>query len=897
MIRLRSVQFENMARYADAIAATREGVAMFGVVFPDDEAGKLRALDAQIEAIDRLRGERPIAALELLPRMADPQIRIVASMLTDIWSAAYIVGDPTLARLISATLVRLSLEHGNVEESAYGYVTHAITVGAIRGDCAQAYDYGCLALAVNARFDDTSRRAKIYQQFHAHVNFWCRPFDSCAAYAREACRSGLESGDFLYAAYGAGTEPWAAMPATQDLARFERDHEPSIALIERLKNRGFADSVRVLVNWSRALQGRTDSPLSLSDDSLDEAAYLEAYRDSPFFTTIHAIAKLHLASLLGTRADALAAARHAGANVHHVPGTVWPVIFAFWNAMALAASDGADDPRAELREAQRYFEALAVHCEQNFGAQALLLGAELARIEGRVDEAVARYEQAVEFADARPLLPFVALAHERCGALLVGVGRRALGRMHLAQARAAYAHWGAHAKVDAMRRQYAEQPVEPALGGEGGRAASAADGERVQAIPQPEGVDAGADADGGLDLFSVVKAAQAIAAETEVQGLLERLMRIAIENAGAQCGALVLESEAGPIVHAVDAQGSALATQAVPLESATTVPIGLVNYVRRTAASVVLAQAEADERHGADPYFEANRPRSVICVAAQHQGRLVAVLYLENRRVEGAFTAGRVQVLQSLATQAAIALENARLRRELEAENSYLRRDLIANVSHDLRTPLVSIRGYLEMLASKGEAIDPQLRRSYLDTAVRQSEHLGTLIDELFELAKLDFKGVTLQCEPFQLADLASDVLQKFQLIADGKHVRLELDASRHLPAVDADLSLVERVFDNLIGNALKHTPPGGCVRLQLDEQPGGVQASVLDDGAGIAAADLPHIFDRFYRAGVAAGTGLGLAITRRILELHGCTIEAHSSAQGSRFVFTLPFAAGSSAS
>lgn len=900
VLRLRSVQYENLGRYAESIATTREGVAMFGVVLPADESAKLRALDDEIDTIERLRGARSIAALAELARMTDPRVRIVASMLTDIWSAAYIVGDSTLARLISATLVRLSLEHGNVEESAYGYVTHAITVGAVRGDHAQAYEYGRLALAVNAAFGDTRRRAKIYQQFHAHVNFWCRPFGSCAAYAREACRSGLDSGDFLYAAYGAGTAPWADMAATQDLARFEREHEPSIALIERLKARGFADSVRLLVNWSRALQGRTAAPLSLADASFDEAAYLASYRDNPFFTTIHAIARLQLCALLGEPADALAAARRAGANVHHVPGTVWPVIFDFWNALVLAQHIDVEADAAEraarldeVRAAQRRFEGVCTHCEQNYRCQALLLAAELARLEGRTADAVAACEQAIEFAAAHPLLPFAALAHERCGRLLADSGRRALARLHLVQAQACYARWGAHAKVDAMRRQHA---LLAAGDGDADREGDARDprderDERDERDPsRPPGTAPAARVD-GLDLFSVVKAAQAIAAETEVGGLLARLMRIAIENAGAERGALVLESPQGPQVHAFEALDAAAAAEPVALDAARSVPAGIVNYVRRTAASVVLARADIDERHAADPYIVRCRPRSVVCVAAQHQGRLVGVLYLENRHVDGAFTAERTRVLQSLAAQAAIALENARLRRELEAENSYLRRDLIANVSHDLRTPLVSIRGYLEVLAARGDTLEPAQRRSYLDTAVRQSEHLGTLIDELFELAKLDFKGVTLQREAFQLAELAGDVLQKFELVAAGQQIALELDAPHELPLVDADLSLVERVFDNLIGNALKHTAAGGRVRLELRGVAGGegVEAAVVDDGAGIAEADLPHVFDRFYRAGNQSGAGLGLAITRRILDLHGCTIDVQSSAAGSRFRFVLP--------
>jgi len=297
------------------------------------------------------------------------------------------------------------------------------------------------------------------------------------------------------------------------------------------------------------------------------------------------------------------------------------------------------------------------------------------------------------------------------------------------------------------------------------------------------------------------------------------------------------------------------------------------------------------------------------------------VLYLENRRVEGVFTVDRAQVLRILSTQAAISLENARLfagqrreiaereqaqaqlaaaladvqqlRADLEAENSYLRRDLIANVSHDLRTPLVSIRGYLEVLATKGETLNATQRRNYLDTAVRQSEHLGTLIDELFELAKLDFKGVTLQREPFHLGELASDVRQKFQLIAEGRKVTLELVVDAALPLVHADISLMERVFDNLIGNALKYTPEGGKVEVSLTARDQLVWVCVSDSGVGIASSDLPFIFDRFYRAAGertrTTGAGLGLAITKRILDLHDARIEVLNQHRGTCFRFCLP--------
>jgi predicted ATPase len=233
---LRMVQYENMARYAEALASAREGLALFGVFFPEAARDKQTALDREIEAIQSRLAGRRIASLIELPVMTDPEMRIVMSMLTDIWASTYILGDAVLARLISAIMVHLSLRHGNLAESAYGYVTHAITVGPVRGDYQSAHEFGRLALQVNERFNDTRRRAKIYQQFHAHVALWRQPMHTCMAYAREACRSGLEAGDFLYAAYGAATETWPAIFCTQDLAQFLRDYTPSLALIRKLKN-------------------------------------------------------------------------------------------------------------------------------------------------------------------------------------------------------------------------------------------------------------------------------------------------------------------------------------------------------------------------------------------------------------------------------------------------------------------------------------------------------------------------------------------------------------------------------------------------------------------------------------------------------------------------------------
>jgi signal transduction histidine kinase len=219
------------------------------------------------------------------------------------------------------------------------------------------------------------------------------------------------------------------------------------------------------------------------------------------------------------------------------------------------------------------------------------------------------------------------------------------------------------------------------------------------------------------------------------------------------------------------------------------------------------------------------------------------------------------------------------------------RRELVANVSHDLRTPLASLRGYLDTLLLKEGTLTKEEQRRFLEIASRHSERLGRLVDELFELAKLDAQVTPLRAEPFSMPELVQDVVQKFQLRAEKAGVQLAAEFLHELPLVDGDIALMERVLENLIENAIRYTPAGGRVTVALVAEEGKVVVRVSDTGRGIAEESLPHIFDRFYRGDDSSGggAGLGLAIARRILELHGATLTAQSAVgKGTVFSFAV---------
>jgi predicted ATPase len=654
---LRIVLFENLSRWDDAIRSGLDGLALFGIVFPEDVAGKEALLEREVEAAERARGGRTISSLVDLPAMTDPHMSLAMRILTHLWAPVYISGDHVMARIISVTMVRLSLTHGNTADSAYGYVTHAITVGPVRGEYAAAYEWGGLALAVNDRFDDRRLRAKIHQQFQAHVNPWRRPFETCVPHAREAQQSGLQAGDFTYAAYGAVTESWPAFFGGRDLGRFVEEFTPTLALLDRIHMSEFGVVLQVLLNWALALQGRTADRLSLSAGAFDEDALIARYeRSSPFIVMFFHAARLHLALVFGAHERALEAARSARAVAQI--GTVWPVLIDVWAALAMAAhaervsSEERRGYDAHLYATRDLLRDLSNHCAENFQGWFLLLSGEIARLEGHLPEAAMYFDEAIEHARRLENRQLEAMGHELCGRLWLYRDQPLVARAFMHDACRTYAALGATAKVDDIVERF--------------RTLWAHRGETVP----PATSDALGSAARSLDMATVVKMTNAIGAEIEVGGLLRTLMLLALENAGAERGAFVQESDGTLMVGAeASADPAQVAVgQRVPLDRAASLSQGVVRYVRRTGQPVVIGDATRDERFGGDEYVLRERPKSILCVPVEHQGRRSGVLYLENNLSAHTFTPDRIEMMRILATQAAISLENARLYHEMKGE-------------------------------------------------------------------------------------------------------------------------------------------------------------------------------------------------------------------------------------
>lgn len=655
---LKMLQFEIMAHYGQAVQAGRQGLSLLGIELPATAAAKQAALIAEIECIHDQLQLTPIDQLIQLPVMIEPEVKQCMKLLMTMWAPAYIAADHDLADLISATMVRLSLLYGHCEESAYGYVTHAITVGSKFGDYRTGYDFGRLALQVNEQFADRKLRAKIQHMFSCFVNLWRAPLKSCFPYAREAYRCGLEAGDFAYATYGTFHESWYTWLCSGQLSLVDQACQANVAFLNQIKNYSFADAQRVIWQWSLSLQGKTANDNFPDEATLDEAIYLRTYQNDQFFLTFYYISKLQLRYTFEDFEGARAMAEQAERVVPSLNGTIWNVILYFYEALTLTAlyrsvsASVRSVYERKLDDVEQKMKLWADNCPANFRQLYLLIAAERLKLRGRYDEARERYEHAIQASRENGFIQDEALANELFGKYWLSRKQETLARLHLTEAMYIYRRWEAEAKVKDLEERNRNLLT------------------RSEATSPDTSVTYSTVEDRALDLMAVIEAAQTLSGEMDLEKLLSKLMQIVLENAGAQKGCLILKNGEHWTVEAASSDRSDEITvgHIVSTESDSHFAPAVVNYIKRTGDYLVIDDASHDERFGHDPYVTQQQPRSVLCLPILRQQELSGILYLENNLTAAAFSPNRIQVTQILASQAAISLENARLHEQMKQE-------------------------------------------------------------------------------------------------------------------------------------------------------------------------------------------------------------------------------------
>jgi PAS domain S-box-containing protein len=622
-------------------------------------------VQAEFEMVWKNLKEQTIESLVDLPLMTDPEMHAAMRVLAFLTGPA-LYTDINLYHLHFCKMVNLSLRYGICDASTFGYAGFGVMLCQPFQRYAEGYRFGKLACDLVEKHGFAAYRAKVYLSMEMAA-LWTQPIETGIALIRAAFRAGAESGDLPFASYGCMHLVTDLLIQGTHLDDVWRESEACLDFVRKAKYLDAADGILGNQQLIRNLRGQTATFSTFSDGTFDEENFEAQLTDDRMTIMIgrYWILKVQARFMSGDYRAGLAAAERAKKVHWSSEAFFYSLDYYYYTALAVAALY----ENASADEQQEWRELLTAHAEQlrewaetyppTFADKHALVAAEIARIEVRDADAMRLYEQAIRSAREHDFVQNEGLAHEVAARFYAARGFETIANAYLRNARSCYLRWGADGKVRQLDRLY------PHLAAEGHRP-TAAIGSPIQQ----------------LDVASIVKASQAVSSEIELPKLIERLMTIALENAGADRGLLILAVEDDYLVHA-EAQAAGDRVRVVLCQrsiTGITCPESIVRYVIRTHESVIVDDASRPNLFSEDDYLRGRQSRSILCLPLIKQGRLIGLLYLENTLASHAFTPDRIAVLDLLAAQAAISLENTRLYSDLQEREAKVRRLVDSNI-------------------------------------------------------------------------------------------------------------------------------------------------------------------------------------------------------------------------
>ncbi len=601
--------------------------------------------------------------------MSDPASLATLDVLTKLGSPAYYT-DANLRSLIICRAVNLSLEGGNCDGSCYAYAILGLLAGPHFGDYQAGLRFGRLGYELVEQRGLKRFQARTYMNFAYLVMLWTRYAREGRELVRRALETANQIGDLTYAAYCYTHLNTNLLAAGDPLDEVQAEAERGLAFAQNMRFGFVIDCIAGQLGLIRTLRGLTPKFGRFDDEQFDELQLERRFSGNSDLALAEGwywIRKSQARFLAGDYSGALEASERARPLQWTSVSQFEMAEYHFYGALSQAASCES----AAAGQRQQHVEALVAHhgqlevwatvCPENFENRAALVGAEIARIEGHDLDAMRLYEQAIRSAQTNGFVHNEALAYELAGRFYAARGFETNSQAHLRNAQHCYRSWGADGKVRQLDQ------LHPHLRGE----------ERA---PAPTGT-IGAPVE-HLDLATVLKVSQVVSSEIALDKLLDTLMRTAIAQAGAERGLLILARGAEQRIEAEATTGGdavVVRLREVPTAGAA-LPDSVLHYVLRTRESVILDDASAENSFSKDPYIRHHRARSILCLPLLNQAKLIGVLYLENNLAPRVFAPGRIAVLKLLASQAAIALENARLYGDLAEREARIRCLVDANI-------------------------------------------------------------------------------------------------------------------------------------------------------------------------------------------------------------------------
>lgn len=932
--------FMAQSKFLEALNTTVEIVNMLGVSIPK-RPKKRHILAETFRTKWALRG-KTIESLIDLPLITDPHKQAVLQLMSLAITPAYFT-SPALFAILINKMVALSVVHGNAPVSSVAYIFYAMLLCITPDTIDAGYRFGRLALQLKERFQARELTAILHGVFYNVVHSFKRHINEIYEPFQEGYLVGVETGSLEFACICASGYCGHRVFASKELVSSGQEGARYCERVNNLNQIKYVYMLKVFRQAVLNLQGKSADPCRLVGDACNEdelVLLFHAHSDH------HALANLYINKFLlsytfGNYHQALEDTRALKKHYFAILGHYHVVIYNFYHSLTLLAlypKTQAQEQRLSLKAVvsnQKIMKKWARHAPMNNLHKYHLVEAELARVKGKEAQAADLYDKAIALAKENDFVNEEALANEVAARFYLSKGKEKIARAYLQDAHYCYYRWGAHAKVKDIEERY------PQLFTETHRERNPSD--------STSSVKTSSDTmSKALDVSTVMKVSGAISGEIVLEKLLVKLMKIIIENAGAQKGFLIMEKDGRLVIGAEGQAGSdeVRILQDAPVEESGSLPLSVINYTQRTRETVVLNDATHEGLFTGDRYIRETQPKSLLCACMVYQGRMIGILYLENNLACGAFTLERVEFLKILSSQMAISVENAQLYgyleqkveartqelahtlKEMEVLNDTLRQakkvadeanraksEFVANISHEVRTPLNAVIGLADLAL---KTPDTAAQREYVEMIKASGETLLNLANDVLDLSKIESGKWELENMDFGLRETVQKGVAALAFQARMKGLDFRVSIAEDVPdRLHGDPQGLRQVLTNLVGNAVKFTEKGNVV-LEVSasversatsflpverssaslykREPVMLHFSVTDTGIGIPEEKQCRIFERFTQADGSmtrryGGTGLGAIISKKLVELMGGNIWFESKpGVGSAFHFKVTF-------
>lgn len=763
-------------RPMQAISLGREILAALGARLPNKATAAGAAWELiRVKLLLRNKGMEDLLGM---PEMIDAEKIAVSRILSRLTEPFY-VADPTSLVIVVSRLLVMAVRYGNSPYAAFAYTAYGAVLCGFFRQYRRGHEFADLGVKVMERFNAVQLRAKINLLIGGGIHHWTKPLKENLIYLLRAYNSGVDIGDHSFAGYGITiyfyTLFFLGEPLDQLTDKLVKYREPFEKLRQESTFEEYLCWHQMVENIRNAMGDPTRVKGAICDTD-EIAARWRAAKDLNRMG-IHAISRLVLSVIFDDIEGALKWGEDARKCLEAVAGQVFISQYYFYHSLALLAAASGVVGRSRRRYVkritahQKHLRDFARHAPDNYEHQYLLIEAGLAAVGGELEKAMIHFDGAITRAGRNGFLQDEAIANETAGRIWLEAGNSEIAGIFLARARRCYQRWGAAAKVDRMETRHPHL-----LEGSGEIApADAFAEEPATARTDTELTDIDA-----IDAMSMIQAAQAVSGEIELDRLVDQLIRLSIEIAGAQKGLLLLRKEGRYVVEAAGIANKDGITVNRPQEPISRhAPQSVIQFVVRTGETLMLDDASGQNLFSDDPYMVRHAPRSVICLPVMHQHRLTAVMYLENNLAVGMFTTRHQEILKVIAAQAAISINHAMVYESLRSAENRLSNILSsANegfLAIDVQAAITDVNPEMcRILGRKRESLigmnyfdllDPQ--GAYMvkeQLALRRQGHKGA-----YDIVFTRPEGTRVEClvKAVPMTDRSGEFIGSFAMITD----------------------------------------------------------------------------------------------------------------------------------